>query len=288
MLRKESFIIFIAVILSMILCSCGGKNILHNEEGSQRADYSISKVSYSEKNVVINYPQLYNLSDINRQNSINRLIKNEALKVLNYYNSDIDSLTLEISYDIHWKGNNLLSIQYWGTGFNEGAAHPNNLLYTTNINMVSPSKVILADVINIDERFIKKFRSGEFKLFSPQLHDKAFIISSKDMYSLEELIGLFKNADSLDYVGTEKQSDIFSFFTKDALCISIPVSHAAGDHAELGFEYKSISDIIKGENNIWQDFKKEDMISTGTITSSYIKLKNRSDTAKSYLCSKYN
>lgn len=240
----------------MVLCSCGGKNILHNKEGSQRADYGISKVSYLEKNVVINYPQIYNLNDMGKQKSINNLIKNEALKVLNYYNSDIDSLTLEINYDISWKGNNLLSIQYWGTGFNEGAAHPNNLFYTTNINVVNGSNVRLADVINIDERFIKKFRNGEFKLVNTVLNDKAFIIASKDAYSFEELIDLFKNADSLDYVGTEKQSDIFSFFTEDALCISIPVSHAAGDHAELGMEYKSIPDIIESENNIWQDFNK--------------------------------
>lgn len=54
--------------------------------------------------------------------------------------------------------------------------------------------------------------------------------------------------DSLDNIGTEKQSDVFSYLTADSLGISIGVSHALGDHAEFEIRYEEIKDNIIYEN----------------------------------------
>ena len=47
--------------------------------------YEITKTNYTENNIKINYPQLKKSSDQQKEKTINELIKNEAIKVLNYY-----------------------------------------------------------------------------------------------------------------------------------------------------------------------------------------------------------
>jgi hypothetical protein len=58
------------------------------------------------------------------EKNINEMIRNEVLKVLNYYDSDVNNLDLEIKYEITWKSKNLLSIQYSGIGYLKPSAHP--------------------------------------------------------------------------------------------------------------------------------------------------------------------
>ena len=257
---KTRILVVILIAFSLMLVSCNAMKTtsVNNGEVSNSMAYGISSANYTVKDIKINYPQITNLSDAKKQKSINEIIKNEALKVLNYYKEEQDNipseLSLDIKYDIKWQGEDLLSIQYSGIGYNKGAAHPNNLFYTTNINMRNGSRVKLIDVINIDESFIDKIKKGKFQVTDPKAVDKSEIISAQNSFSKEELIKTFENADSLDSVGTENQSDIFSYFTKDSLGISVNVSHAAGDHAELEMKYKDISDSIKTGNEIWKDF----------------------------------
>ena len=67
--------------------------------------------------------------------------------MLNYCKDNTDEVTLEINYVIKLKDKNLLSVQYSGMGYSKGAAHPNNLFYTTNINLISGTRIRLADLL---------------------------------------------------------------------------------------------------------------------------------------------
>jgi len=131
----------------------------------------------------------------------------------------------------------LLSIQYSGLGFVEGVAHPNHLFYTTNIDIAKGIKVRMKDVININEKFLDKLLNGEFIVPEDTVADKSAILTTLKRWSKSELLQQFDNSDSLDEMGTDNQSDIFIYFTKDSLGISIPVSHAEGDHAEFEIKY---------------------------------------------------
>jgi len=201
----------------------------NNSQSPTSRTYQLVKNVYTNKKVIVNYPQITNFSDKNKQKAINSILKNEALKVLNYYKDSTGEVTLNIIYSIKYKGNDQLSVQYSGTGYVKGAAHPNNLFYTTNISLTKAVRLRLSDLVKIDENFVNKFKSSVDKSSQP---DK----SSVQQYTTADLIKMFKNADSLDNIGTVNQSDTFSYFTKDTLGISVAVSHAAGDHAE--FEMK--------------------------------------------------
>lgn len=216
---------------------------------SNNITYEIIKSEYTDKGIKINFPQITALSDDSKQKKINNLIKSNALEVLEYYENVDGKVTLDINYNITWKGPNLLSIQYTGVGNIKGAAYPRNIFYTTNIDIRKEAKLRLIDIVNIDENFVEKFKEGKYITWDAELNAAIDFIKD-DVYSYD-LINELKNADSL---GEENTSSSFSYFTHDSLGISIGVAHAIGDHAEFEIKYDEIKDSIKAENEIWEDF----------------------------------
>lgn len=186
------------------------------------------------------------LSDNDKQKKINLILKGEALKVLRYYEDSEGFLELDINYKVTLSSAKVLSIQYSGLGDVDTAAHPNNLFYTNNIDVSTGNRLRLKDVINIDENCVNKFFNGQFKALWPEQREQLKHLTS------ERMLKYFNEADSLDNIGTEKQSDVFSYFTNDSLGISISVSHAIGDHAEFEIKYQDLKDNIKIENDIWK------------------------------------
>jgi len=226
------------------------KSTSSNVASSSGVTYQISKTVYTNKNITINYPQITNLGDTTKQKSINEILKSEALKVLDYYKDNTTELSLDINCTIKYNSENLLSVQYEGIGYAKGAAHPNNLFYTTNINLDKGTRLRLADIIKINENLVNKFKGGSYKsqLDDPDQSLKAAAKESVQQLTTADLIKNFNNADSLDNIGTVNQSDTFTYFTKDSLGISVPISVATGDHAEFEIKYQDIQDNINAQN----------------------------------------
>jgi hypothetical protein len=250
-LKKGAFILIFLVILFLLTSCSNGRN--HPTTGTQsipnepqkitanaiNTGYGISSSNYVDQGVKIAYPQITNLSDVNKQNTLNNLIKTEALKGLNYYAGDHSKLTLEINYEIKLKDANLLSIQYSGVGYVTGDAYPNNLFYTTNIDLNKDKKLNLTDIVHIDHTFVKKFRNGQFSAVNP---DQSSLLNN---LSDNDLLNDINNADDLDSVGTDRETDTYSYLTKNSLGISFSVNHAAGDHAEFEIDSSNIKDYLK-------------------------------------------
>ena len=216
----------------------------------------LTKTVYTDKKITINYPQIINYGDNDKQKSINKIIKSDALKVLDYYKDYTDEVTLDINYIIKINGGNFLSIQYSGIGYSKGAAHPNNLFYTRNILLDNGSKIRLKDLIKIDENFVGKFKHGTYKsqeVKSNKSLEEAAKTSVQQM-TTADLINRFNNADSLENIGTENQSDTFSYLSKDSLGICVSISHAAGDYAVFEIKYDDILDYIKAREKAWIPF----------------------------------
>ncbi len=196
-------------------------------------NYSVETQSIVEGDITIKYPQIIFLEPNPGQNKVNEMIKEEAGKVMRYYDNSTEGLNLEIDYQIQRQDEEMLSIQYAGVGYVEGAAHPNNLFYTTNVDLQKGNLIRLKDVVEINRDFAEKLIAGKFQMAESAVATKEEILEDLNMFTTEELIERFKNADSLDTIGTDKQSVIFSYFTADSIGISVGVSHATGDHAEF-------------------------------------------------------
>jgi len=206
-------------------------------ESSSILTYELTKERYTEadKNIKIEYPQIINLSDNNKQKTINTIIKNEALQILKDYKSgNVELTVLEIGNDIKLKSDNILSIQYSGYANFKNAAHPYHIFFTTNININKSSSIKLMELVNINKDFLELFRTGKFKSVSP-IYQAGYLENSPN----DELIEAFKTAQF--------------YLTKDFLGFSLSVPYAMGDHVEFEIKHQDLKDNLKTGNEIWKD-----------------------------------
>ncbi|MDQ0483000.1 hypothetical protein [Guptibacillus hwajinpoensis] len=217
-----------------------------NVDSSDR--YDLTKEQFTENGVSINYPQITGLTDSEKQKALNDLLYNEAYKVLNFYDGS-EGLDLEIDYLISYKSDYFLSVQYAGSGYVEGAAHPNNLFYTTNVDVENGERIRLSDVVVIDESFLSLFQSETFKVVHSD--QAAFANDLKANVTIDQL----RNADNLDGIGTEVHSETFTYFTDEGIGISIGTSHAAGGHAAFEMMYVESPDEIWAGDKMWDLLK---------------------------------
>lgn len=213
----------------------------------QKSTYKINSIKYVDKSSKISYPQISNLSNINKQKIINQIIKNDVLKVQNTYKSIGQEFSLEINYSIKLNKPNVLSIRYFGYGNVKGSAHPSNLLFTTNININNASRIKLTDLVYANLTLAKKLRTakyvGPYKINSEL---KSAINNYLGQLTNNDLIRMFKTADSA-------QAEAYSYLTNDSLVISIPISHVLGDYAEFEINYKDITKDMRTKNLLWKE-----------------------------------
>ena len=224
-------------------------NSIASNNQKNENNYEIQKTSYVKNNIKIEYPQISGLRDTVRQKTINDVLKNDAM-MLNIYGSEDDKVSLDIKYDVKWKGSNLLSVAYSGYGYVKGNAYPNNLFYTTNIDINKGDRLKLKDIVNMDKRFIEKFRG--YKVKDPDVNQAtaAAFKYIPQTHSVDDMLKHFKEADA----EFGKSRYTFSYFTKDSIGVSLEVPHAVGDHIEIEVKYQDLVDYVKFENGIWNDF----------------------------------
>ncbi|HKL78860.1 MAG TPA: DUF4163 domain-containing protein, partial [Mobilitalea sp.] len=222
--------------------------------------YEIVDTSFEEgEDIEINYPQVIGMSDANKQNTINELIKQEAMQYVEEHK--LEAGTLEVTYSIAWQGDNLLSIRYVVYSNYPGAAHPNHGYYTTNINMKDPGSVKLMDAVKITEYFVERFKEYSVYVAPHEAGDPELDTLLADYLNSMDAETLI-NADSVGGYASN-----YSYFTEDTLGISIEVPFVAGGYALYEVTYEDIISYIYHENEIWKDFpellKKIDLSGNG-------------------------
>lgn len=222
------------------------KSIQTQNESNGATDlYEITRETYSSPNIKINYPQIIGLSDKDKQERINKIIKKDALAVVNGY-SDRDEVSMNIDYEIKFQNAGLLSIKYSGIRNSKNTPHPTNEFYTSNINIYEGCRLRLKDIVNVDNNFVEKVKKGTFIAVSPEITSKMV------NYTNDQLIEAFSTADLINH--RENGYGAYSYFTNDSYGISVEVSHVIGDHVEFEVKYRDIADNIKPENEVWKNF----------------------------------
>ncbi|MFB0841349.1 hypothetical protein [Paenibacillus oleatilyticus] len=262
---KMAYISIMASLLAFVLASCNNispiektnvmvtreaeKNNLHinnNKSGAPEVtSYTVDNSIYREDEIIVEYPHISNLSDHEKQNTINEILKTEAFSVLGDYKNTKD-LALKIEFKITREDRNLISVKYYGVGYEKGAAYPSNLFYTVNIDMNTGRKIQLKDYMNINKKFIEQLRQCKVKESEINQASSSGLDYINEAYSDEELIKYLNGADS----SYKNSAFAFSYFTKDALGISIEVPHSVGDHLEMELNYRDILSNINNESEI--------------------------------------
>lgn len=288
MLRKRYRVIY-PVVLALLLTSCRSAmtpvpqtsgSAPPSAAASEPAPTSISlkydlvDETYVNKNISIRYPQMTALGNSSKQDHINQLLKNDALKILSNYRQWTaftnkpyeDVVSTSIDYAVKWQGANLLSIAYSGHSVLDGTRTERDF-HTINLDLNAESELALKDFVNIDRRFADYFVNKAFlskSSLSSEPEDNMMItqefydsldflygISSAPKY--DELIAYLSETDSKNTDSIVTSCD-FSYITDDSLGIAVMVSRAAGNYSEFEISLKDIKDSLKMENEIWKDF----------------------------------
>lgn len=198
--------------------------------------YTLTSKAYTSNNITITYPQISNLSDTSKSDSINKLLENVALNLLKSYTQDeINSLTMEVNYKVTLQNEQYLSIVYSGLSNIEGAAYPTSLFYTVNIDLATGSIIPLSSFANINNINSKLKNPSSIKVLADTIElsdaQKAFLTNLND----SDLLSLLKDSDFKLSDGTIKPptTGTYSYMTSEGIVVSLQVVHALGDHAEF-------------------------------------------------------
>lgn len=221
------------------------------DEKKSKIEIITNKYSYNDENIYILYPSISGLDREKDENSINELIKYEAMSYI-YPLEDIgEGLFYSLDFEVKYQSDSLISIAYYGSTFSEGASYPIDVFFTTNIDLTSGKKLSLSDLVLIDDSFVELYLSKICEESEDELSMYAYQYIQQS-YSQDELESGFKQADST----YGKSRYIFSYFTGDSIGISWEVPHAVGDHVETEISFDKLTDklndIIKREVSLEQ------------------------------------
>lgn len=198
--------------------------------------YTLATDSYrklsSTENIAISYPQLKGMDKLQRQNEINHMIEEKATAILeefgdyagaidnNLVHSGIPILTVDITYDVKLSNDKILSMVFSGYSNVLGSAHPLNQYYTLNIDLEEVSIVEITDIMDLTSDFIKSIRSACVPGQEPAISLQAI--------TDDKLLKLLYDAEC---------QGIYWHMAREGICLSFPVSHAGGDHAEVSISF---------------------------------------------------
>lgn len=241
----------IILILIAFLTACGS-NSTDNSTGTtepaqqttgegQSANPRLERATLTEHEMKIQYPQITNLGDAKLEKTINSLIKNEARKAISYYAAN--ETTMDVDYTVKRMNDKMLSIQYAGYANSKGAAHPNNLYFTTNVDLTTGMKMLLKDNVKLDDSFVQLLHKAKYVPCDPSLDLSKEAANELTNWSDAELLTYMKQADD---IGIGNILNVFSYWTDDALGISVSVPHALGDHVEFEISKADLADKFIG------------------------------------------
>ncbi len=201
-------------------------------------EYELVSKNYNKNNVKINYPEIKKFNDDKKLKSINKYLKESALKVLDDYvkeDPNLEAVNLNVNYDVKFKNEKYISIVYEGEVNVNGTAYPSSIFYTTNVDLESGNIIRLSDYSNVNDILNKLKDPKNIKVIAENdelaAAQKDFILNIGN----DNLINMVKNADFHE-VNTKIESPkdgAYSYFDKDGVVISLQVNHAIGDHAEF-------------------------------------------------------
>ncbi|WP_028591327.1 hypothetical protein [Paenibacillus massiliensis] len=249
----------VILIFGLILASCGivnndllisGELANHNyskesndtefkkeDKNASGNILNLKKEKYTYNNIESFYPVLVNLEDSEKQSRINTLLKNDVLKALNSYVNDNPDIDIKLDYITQLSGKDLLSIQYLGTGYTKSGVYPVNISFTTNIDLNSEKRIIITDLVKLNDNFVEILRKSKYISYDPELNVESQARDYINSFSDSELLYYLDHSDTF---GEQNELGIYTYITNDSLGVSFGVPHAIGDHAEFEINFNEI------------------------------------------------
>lgn len=201
----------------------------------------IEEQIYKRNGTLVSYPLIVSGGSSQDRDKWNNIILGDINEILKLYSAygftqptkETDLYlqdTLNISYEIKRNDGRILSIFYMADFYSPYAAHPTQLIYTTNIDLVNNKRLKLSDIIAVDRALVENFTSWE--LVTRGDESQEFLSALKDYIQGLGKDILLMGFQSADIIGPDNYLGIYSYQTPERIGISISVPNYLGDHVE--------------------------------------------------------
>ena len=235
-MKRIVFFIVICLLLTGIYSYPIGKL-----EKDTNANYKIVEFVYTENNETLNqlinikYPQIVGVGDSDIERSINNQLKAAALSVLNEFTT-LEDMNINVTYSLD-NSSRVLSVHFIRKSFHSAQAYPLVRIIALSFEIDSGKRIMLKDVINIDENF------GEIFFCKFKLQENYESLDDKDV--INRYVSKIISIEKFNLCGEDLNSDCQSYVTDGALFISIAVPHSLGSYALYEAEFSDIKDILR-------------------------------------------
>ena len=186
---------------------------------------------FKENNIEIKYPQITKMEDSNLESQINNLLKEDALRILEYYQVNFEGDVMEVDFEVKKSNEESMSVVYTGDFIWQGAANSANLLYSSNINMETGEHICLAEEKKIDQIAYSLKTAKGYDIITDSEELLAVVEENLKEIDIEDLRLMLENADfkNKDF---DSYPEIFSYYTDEGESyISFPLINTLEDYA---------------------------------------------------------
>lgn len=192
--------------------------------------YQIETVTYEEGAVKVSYPQLVGMQDEELQERLNGEIKKTVLPG----NTAEGCSAYEFTYETASAGEGIVSFVFRGYEDYEWSPHPNSIVKTLNLNLVTGENLRLKDYADIAS-VVSALETGRgYELVSGVGDKEDFDTFLNNGYVTDYALLLLDY--DLDLMNRETITTGYSCIRDNQLVLFVTVEHAMGDYAELVFE----------------------------------------------------
>lgn len=186
------------------------------------------------ENIFISYP-VFSFKENECVGSLNQQIQEDALRILEYFDVNIESDTLDITYEIADITKDWISIVYCGSYSRADADDTTAVKYTSNLSLADGTHLRVAQMEPV-EVLVQKIAKGAYRIIEEEEERKAVIQNRVAEMDIEELVRVLEAAD-FGMESYEAYPEWFSFWStiegETQISLVIPVPHALGDYAVL-------------------------------------------------------
>lgn len=206
-----------------------------NNNANNNYNITYTTNSYELGMISIDYPILSvdDTSDsmlLTNLDTINSIIYNDAISVLNA--DDINEATdyINIDYTIYIDSDGIVSVKFSGDMSYELAAHPSNIMYTSNTNIYTGNRVTLIDEATLTN-LANNFVSNQTYQICASNNELALLI--EEYLNTCTTNELYKTFEYMDFTSEKNYPLSYSYKDENGTYVIIEVPTAIGQYAIL-------------------------------------------------------
>ena len=200
------------------------------DRGVTDRDYQIESAIYENGVVKITYPQFRNMEDTVFQDKINADIM--AAAIAGADNEELTSYTL--SFETADAGSEAVSFVFKGYQYQNGAAYPQNIVKTININIETGESVRLTDYCDLSNVVSCLENQTGYRIVSDGIDSDDFSAFLNNGYVTDYAMTLLDF--DLDFQNQAFVPTGYSAIRNNHLVLFIWTEHALGDYVEIVFD----------------------------------------------------